>query len=122
MATNSVSLNTFTKASVIRGFHVYGKYWSPYIGENLVARQEDGNQIDKFAVAIYRENEIVGHVPREISKIVWHFIKHGGAVNITVTGNRRHSSVAGGLEVPCSMEFGSSDSALLQHLETLLKH
>ena len=37
--------------------------------EELTAEREPGNSEDTFAVRLKRGREIVGHVPREISKI-----------------------------------------------------
>ena len=83
---------------VIRGHHVYKSVWSPVLGETLTAAQERGNPMDRFAIAVQREDTIIGHVPCTISKVFWYFIEHGGMISCEVTGQRRHGK---GLEVPC---------------------
>ena len=39
--------------------------------------REAGNTEDRFAVAITKDDMVVGHVPREFSKLCWHFLRHG---------------------------------------------
>ena len=84
--------------SVIRGHHVYKTIWTPYIGETLLAQKDPTNSHDRRAVAIVTpERAVVGHVPREIAKLFWYFLGHGGNITCEVTGHRRRSN---GLEVP----------------------
>jgi len=52
---------------------------------------------------------IVGHVSRKIATSCNAFIRHGGTIECTVTGNRRYS-VEGGLELPCKLRFVISSS------------
>ena len=59
---------------VIRGHHLYKAVWTPTIGERLCVQREPRNALDRRAVAVLTsEDTLVGHVPREISKIFWHF-------------------------------------------------
>jgi len=90
--------------SDIRGHHVYKNVWTPYLGEFLLVEQEDHNPEDCFAVAILKSGGIVGHVPREMSRIVWHFIEHDGTVSCEVTGPRKRGI---GLVVPCRYTFSA---------------
>jgi len=43
----------------------------PAIGEILHAGQELDNAVDKFAVMVVQNNETVGHLPCEYSRILW---------------------------------------------------
>ena len=52
----------------------------------------------KYAVSIVKSREIVGHVPRSISKLFHFFIQHDSEITCEVTGRRRFGH---GLEVPC---------------------
>ena len=105
--------------SAIRGFHVYKDIWDPKLNEILQTKRELNNYVDKHAVAVCRGDETVGHVPREISKVSWHFILHGGQIQCVVLGPRRHSHEAGGMEVPCTMAF-SGPLPLVEKLKTML--
>ena len=58
----------------VRGYHVYKHVWKPAIGKIFHAEQELDNAVDKFAVKVVKNNETVGHLPREYSQILWYFI------------------------------------------------
>lgn len=110
----------FNFTSAIRGFHVYRYNWTPVVGERLRSAREYGNPHDKHAVAVTLKNITVGHVPMEISKVVWYFVRKGGRMTCTVTGKHVRSKLPqGGLEVPCVMRFrGETD--LIEKLKVLL--
>ena len=62
--------------SFVRGYHAYMDIWTPKVGdENFCLKSENENQHDKFAVAILLEEQIVGHVPKNLSKIFHQFMK-----------------------------------------------
>ena len=59
----------FIKSSV-HGYHAYFVDASVTIGEVLACEREDNNAHDKYAIAVKNEAQLlVGHVPRELSKI-----------------------------------------------------
>ena len=65
----------FNCKNFVRGCHVYVKAWSPFLGECLLGKKEPSNGVDKNAVAVIRlhscgREEVVGHVPQNISKVV----------------------------------------------------
>ena len=62
-------MDEFTFDSAVRGYHVYQDVWKPAAGEKLHAEQEFDNLMDKFAVKVTKNNETVGHLPREYSRI-----------------------------------------------------
>ena len=68
-----------------------------------------------------KDGNIVGHVPRKISKTAAFFLKHGGTLRCTVTGKHRWSGDLdmGGLEILCVMTF-SGPLPLIERLKTLL--
>ena len=50
--------------------------WTLKVGdENFCLKSESENQHDKFAVAIVLEERIVGHVPKNLSKVFHQFMK-----------------------------------------------
>ena len=95
---------SFRIESTVRGHHVYKASWSPYIGEELPVQCEVNNIHDDFAVAVLKNSNTVGHVPREISRVCWYFLhKSGSEMTCIVNGDRRRSEVDGkGLVVPSS--------------------
>ncbi len=108
--------------SVVRGFHVYKDVWSPTINHELPTQQEHGNPEDQHAVAIVKAvvGDVVGHAPREISRICWHFLSRGGTITCIVTGSRQRSFLPeGGLEIPCIYRF-QGKKKLVEKLNSLL--
>ena len=116
---------TYEMESEIRGFHVYGKAWRPTIGDLLSTDWELANEDDKFAVCVYRtnhnENELVGHLPAEFSRIAAYFIQNGGEIFCKVTGKRVHSKgPRGGLAIPCKLRWTSSNKKHVRRLNKLI--
>ena len=90
-----------------------------YTGERLGVEREGGNTNDSrsYAVSIIKDDLIVGHVPREMSLICWHFLGHGGTMACEVTGHRKKGK---GLEVPCKYIFTGKRKTInkLKHILT----
>ena len=103
-----------SKPSCIRGYHIYKDIWIPVIGEELKCIREPANMVDRYAVAVMKDETIIGHLPRKISRIASLFICRGGKIMCRVTGRRRRSSdlIQGGLEVPCQLIFRSKKKEL----------
>ena len=59
----------------VLGYHVYQRIWNPFMGEVVIAVQEECNTHDRYAVAILEEDTCcsVGHLPHEISKDCFFF-------------------------------------------------
>ena len=117
MASQPADLQ-YEKASVVRGHHIYKSLWTPEVNEVLLLRRETGNEHDEYAVAVLKASTVVGHVPREISRICWFFLRRGGQITCSITGHRRFGN---GLEVPCVYIFRSSCSRDITKLETLME-
>ena len=119
MAGASSASSAFEHAvdSAVRGFHVYQNVWTPVLNEQLKVIQHHGNSEDQFAVAVCKEappgpgvtsaTTIIGHLPREISRLCWYFMQHDGEILCTITDNnlRRSPLQQGGLEIPCRLRF-----------------
>lgn len=91
-------------ASVIRGHHVYKAEWSPQLGERLVCRKDDRKEAkehDEYAIGTFIQDsgKLVGHVPIELSFLVFTFLRahEDNAVEVKVTGKRK---LENGLVVP----------------------
>ena len=81
--------------------------WTPKAGDkNFCLKSENENQHDKFAVAIVLEEQIVGHVPKNLSKIFHRFMKiPNSTIGCKVTGKRVNRGVDYGLEIPVQCRF-----------------
>ena len=105
----SEPISTFDLTSVIHGHHIYKDSWTAVIGEGRNCEREFSNRHDSFAVAIMKDTQVVGHIPRTISCTCTLFIRRGGSILATVTGSRRHCTCRGldkgGVELPCIYRF-----------------
>ena len=105
-----------------RGYHVFKETaWSnAKEGDEVKVELEtdkSSNKIDTYACAIRAKEEYfkgwktVGHIPGEISRHVYFFIKsEGSSVNGTVISTKYRTSLitAGGLEIPLLLTFSCS--------------
>ena len=92
----------------LRGYHEYRSLWTPSLHEVLQAIHEPGNRYDPYAIACVKKlpgriyESVVGHLPKEVSRITRFIILHGTRVSAKVVDiqYRRSPLVQGGLEVP----------------------
>ena len=49
------------------------------IGDELTCRREVGDAVDRYAVAVYSDDNLVGHFPKKISIACSLFLRHRGA-------------------------------------------
>ena len=115
MAAQSGETLEFTLESVVRGHHIYKAVWVPFEGETLAINKSLENRYDRYAVDVVNNGETVGHVPKELSKKVWHYLNHGGQAVCEITGHRRKGK---GLEVPCLYKF-SGPKTLVNKMKKL---
>ena len=54
---------------------------------------------------VVKGDEMVGHLPRKFSRIVWYFLARSGEISVEVIGRRR----GGRTEVPWQFQFNSSN-------------
>ena len=77
-----------------RRYHDYGKtVWAaPKRGQKLYVKKETDAEAlldDKYAVAWMLKSkaklvaDVVGHVPQEISRLAYYFLKHGGSLRLS---------------------------------------
>ena len=78
-------------ASCIRGCYIYKTVWKARIGEVLLCVREPTNAIDRYAVSVFKNGTVVGHLPKRISRVCSLFIRWGGEIMCEVTGRRRYS-------------------------------
>ena len=91
----------------VRGYHIYKDVWEAIVAEQLECVREPRNVNDRYAVAVVKNEIVVGHLPKKFSRLCSLFLKRGGAVHCQVTGGRRYSKdlPQGGLEIPCAVFF-----------------
>ena len=93
----------------VRGFHYYRRYWTPYLGEELICQHDDSNAFDVFAIkTCSKENGgTYGHLPKEISRATNFLIDRGALVFVDESSNHYRCSplVQGGLEISCRLSI-----------------
>ena len=99
-------METFEFVSAVRGYHIYKDIGEPSVGEKLIAHREFGNQFDKFAIKVLNDEQTVGHLPREYSRVAWYFLARGVSITLEVTGRRLH----------CKQLWGNGNSMLCKVL------
>ena len=105
MASEIVDGGSVQLESFVRGHHVYQILvsWTPNFGEVLLVKIELTNEYDRFAVAVLKDGEVVGHVPQALSKAIFFSLRYDGNVAFCeVTGERLNRGVQLGVEVPCA--------------------
>ncbi len=53
---------SFSVEAMVRGYHAYKDIWTAVVGEDLLCQRERANPRDQFAVAVLKDEAIVGHV------------------------------------------------------------
>ena len=86
--------------------------WTPTVGEIIRNR----NTSDPHAVAVLKNTDIVGHVPRDISRIFSFFLLHGGVITCEEIGHRKFGK---GLEVPCTYKLTGKEAMIVKAIEIL---
>ena len=110
----------FQFSAAVRGFHYYRKSWLPEPEQTLNCFHEEGNTFDRFAIKVCEKdkNEIVGHLPMEISRVTKFLLDRGANVSakLTSTHYRRSPLVQGGIEIPCVVTVSMPGTVINQLL------
>ena len=69
----------FSFNSYIRGFHAYKQKWDPVLGRRYSCTADEKNEHDEYAVAVVKDDEVVGHISLRLSKIMSMFLKLTGS-------------------------------------------
>ena len=97
---------SFRLENTVRGHHIFERIWMPVIGQLLQVQAETGNEQDPPTVATVLNDSIVGHLPREISRLAFYFVQHAGRNTCEVSGRRKLSDVPNkGLVIPSIYTF-----------------
>ena len=113
-----------------RGYHVYrnSSWRNAKAGQRVKVEKETSGtskSIDPYACAIKIKNRFfdnwitVGHIPREISRHSYFFMKEGGEISgYLVSTNYKPSPIpAGGLEVPLLLTFSVKNEQIFEQMK-----
>ena len=92
----------------------------PTSAEKLATTTEPKNPNDKYVVKVLRDNEVVGHIPRDISKYCTSTLLCGGTVECIVI-DKREKKCGNGLEVPCKY-IVKGPKYVLTNIECIIKY
>ena len=103
----------------IKGYHAYMTKWAPKNGEILKALPEPENEYDKYAVAVERCGDVVGHLSKgrsaRFAKIVSYFLctSNENCCRVEVTGKRVNLGDREGLQFPAYFIFLEKQNLLV---------
>ena len=107
----TVVTTNFDGDSFVNGYHEYKNIWTLKIGEILSTEREPGSLVDKYAVYVKKENEIVGHLPfgrnGEFAKTVFYFLRADeyGSCNVLIKGKPVNLGDGDRMQVSCRLNF-----------------
>ena len=109
--------------SCVHGYHNYKDIRDGAVGEELSCKREPNNMRDSYTVAVVKDDSIVGHVPKKISRVSWSFLRKGGMHACTVTERRCYSSdlSRSGMEIPSTLQFTRTEKEIAKVLKLLSK-
>ena len=106
-----VVLTSTNIVSYIKGYHVYKSVWTPALEEQVHGEIEPNNPVDKYAVAVKKDEKVVGHLPLgengKFAKTIFYFLRADpyGKCIITVTGKAVNLGDGDGMQVPCILHL-----------------
>ena len=113
-----VLLVNFETPSYIEGYHEYQKIWTSFLQEELCGEMEPANQVAKYAVAVKKNNVVVGHLPLgccgKFAKTIFYFLRadEWSECKVIVTGKPVNCGDGDGMQVPCLLKFHGQKSLI----------
>ena len=101
--------------SNIKGYHVYKSVWTPTLQEQVYGDIEPHNPVDKYAVAVKKDEKVIGHLPLgENGKftIIFYFLRADPCAKcyITVVGKAVNLGDGDGTQVPRILHLSGQKS------------
>ena len=91
----------------VRGYNHYRRFWIPEKDQVLECFYETHNSFDRFAIKVIEvgNENAIGHLPREMSRVTKFFMDRGVIVSAQLTSEhyRRSPIVQGGMEISCKV-------------------
>ena len=116
--------SSFEIDSHVKGYHAYLDDWKPCRGEVLQAIPEPNNAVDKYAVCVLKDGEVVGHLKRGklgcFAKTIFYFLEadQHSSCSVIIYGDGE------GMQVPCKLRISGQEkfvNILKKQLERLEK-
>ena len=101
----------FSFNSYILGFHAFKQNWHPVLGRRYSCITEEKNEHDEYAVAVVNDDEVVGHIPLRLSKMMSMFLKLTDShMEVERTGKYVNWGAGYKLEIPCKYHASGRES------------
>ena len=97
--------------SNIKGYHVYKSVWTPTLQEHVHGEIEPHNAVDKYAVAVKKDEKVIGHLPfgenGKFAKTIFYFLRADpyAKCNITVVAKAVNLGDGDAMQVPCILHL-----------------
>ena len=87
--------------------------WDPKFGDTDVAvKHEEEDEHDRYAIAIFDNKRVGGHVPNNFSGLFYHFLLLPDcSIGVEVTGKRVNGGTGYGLEIPVCYRITGPEKA-----------
>ena len=117
--TEDISIVVVTSTDIvsnIKGYHVYKSMWTPTLQEQMYGEIERHNPVDKYAVAVKKDEKVVGHLPLgengKFAKTIFYFFRADPyeKCNISATGKAVNLGDGDGMQVPCILHLSGQKS------------
>ena len=111
-------LVNFETPSYIQGYHEYQNIWTPFLQDELCGEMETVNSADKYAVAVKKNNVVVGHLPLgcsgKFANAILYFLRadEWSECKVIVTGKPVNRGDGDGMQVPCLLKFHGQKSLI----------
>ena len=115
----------------VKGYHAYIDDWKPCRRELQLAIPEPSNVVDKYAVCVFNDGEVVGHLKRgksgRFAKIIFYFLetdKHSSCSVAIKAGKAVNFGDGEGMQIPSKLTLSGQEkfvNILKKELECLEK-
>ena len=113
-----VLLVNFETPSYIKGYHEYQKIWTSFLQEGLCGEMEPANPVEKYVVAVKKNNVVVGHLPLgcsgKFAKTTFYFLRSDewSECKVIVTGKTVNRGDGDSMQVPCLLKSHGQKSLI----------
>ena len=111
----------------IKGFHAYMTNWTPKNGEIFKAQPEPENEYDKYAMAVERCGDVVGHLSNgrsaRFAETVSYYLRaiNENCCRVEAAGKRVNLGNGEGLQIPCILHFYGKAKSVRKLKDILLQ-
>ena len=109
-------MTRFVTPLYIKGYHEYQKIKAPFLQEVLCGKMEPAKPVDKYVLAVKKNNVAVGHLPLgcwgKFAKTIFYFLRadEWSECKVIVTGKPVNRRDGDDMQVPSLLKFHGQKS------------